>query len=138
MAACSLSFIDTFSEAQRPRPDFGEEGNENRAAAAHLDWILIKFPASLNHRITGGPAMAEQNWSAPRCCLPWLGPARKCRSGVGGGEWRWGSAGGEVLISSRGPSLTARVGLLGSMLEVKGLRGVAGCLLFQQLLISCR
>lgn len=130
--------MHTFSEAEGPRPDFGEGGNENRAVAAHLDWILIKFPARLNHRITGGPAMAECSWSAPHCCLPSLGQAGKCRVGAGGGTWRRGSAGGEVLISSRGPSLTARVGLLGSMLKVKGLRREAGCLLFQQLLISCR
>ena len=130
--------MDTFSEAQGPRPDFGEGGNENRAAAAHLDWILIKFPASLNYRNTGVPAMAEHNWSAPHCCLPSLGQAGKFRVGAGGGAGRRGAAGGEVLISSRGPSLTARVGLLGSMLKVKGLRGEAGCLLFQQLLISCR
>ena len=131
--AVGCLFTEFYGHIQRgtgAKPDFGEVGNENRAAAAHLDWILIKFPASLNYRITGGPAMAEHNWSAPHCCLLSLGQAGKCRVGAGGGAWRRGAAGGEVLISSRGPSLTTGVGLLGSMLKVKGLQGEAGCCSF--------
>lgn len=92
------------------------------SSVAPLDWILIKFPANLNHCITGSLAQHLLSVSSARCCLPRL--RQTGERGIGAGGLEGTPVGEEGPSPSRGPSLGKGRAI------VKALGGEAQCLLF--------